>query len=107
MVVVDERTKSCPNCGQQIPMFWKKHFECGWDSTKETKEPEQKRMDEIPVNLDAKTLVKECLNESIQILTDMFQSEESKQKDFFFNIEHIIMVADQIRRTKISERIER
>jgi hypothetical protein len=83
--------KRCPQCNEAMLASYTSH-KCGWGK----KEKQEDRKHE---SIDASTLVCESVLDAMDIVENTLKISPKE------NLDAVLNIADQIRRTKISERI--
>lgn len=87
--------KRCPSCKKGIPAEWDRHEKCGWNIVKTGKvEKPIVQLSEENISTMATVIVQDSLKEAMDILHNVSKEE-------FMNMEWAILLADQIRRTKL------
>ena len=89
-----KKFKRCPQCDKAMLAEWSSH-NCGWGKQ------EQKAELEMPKEEDIRLLSTMVVSESIEDAKNILGNLIKKEDGDYFNIEHIIAVADMIRRNKL------
>ena len=90
-----KKFKRCPQCDKAMLAEWSSH-NCGWGK-QEYKPTELEMPKEEDIRLLSTTIVSESIEDAKNILSNLFKKEDGD----YYNIDHIIAVADGIRRTKL------